>query len=342
MKHYPSNIYQVTAAGGVVTVAAGAPIQNLVLYSGTATLGSGFTVAQSGTFRDGDTIHCFLYLTDLSNGGQTLTLLGEPVISSLYENANLHIVARFSAISGKFQLHLNPEFDSGTSFIITDYIRDRAVTTDKLENDSVTTDKLANITRGSMLIGGAADAPTVRDFKTAGQILIGDGTEPQSVAVSGAFTLNSAGVATLTDGIVTPAKLSFSLESYLYTSLSLTSAQILALNTTPQTIIAAPGSGKWIEVISATTDMNFDTAAYATNTTLQLINDGATIAQLQDTSCLIATVDKVTKFQDVTPATAGQTQIIKNTAVQLKVATGDPTAGSGTLTVHVIYRIVEA
>ena len=338
MKHYPSNIYQVTAAGGVVTVAAGTPIQNLVLYSGTATLGSGFTVAQSETFRDGDTIHCYLYLTDLSNGGQTLTVLGEPITSSLYENANLHIVARYSSISGKFQLHLNPEFDSGTSFIITDYIRDRAVTTDKLENDSVTTDKLANITRGSMLIGGAADAPTVRDFKTAGQILIGDGTEPQSVAVSGAFTLNSAGVATLTDGIVTPAKLSFTLASYLEVTRTLSVAEIGTLRTTAIDLIATPGANKYIEIIAATAYLNYASATW---------NAGTDLLNLEINGVAVWTYPN--SFIEATSSTASQgtrvadALIATNSALKARLSSADPTpGGDGTIKISVIYRIITA
>ena len=54
-----------------------------------------------------------------------------------------------------------------------------------IENDAVTTAKLANITQGSILVGGASDAPTVYDAKGAGKILVGDGTDVNSVAVSG-------------------------------------------------------------------------------------------------------------------------------------------------------------
>ena len=48
-----------------------------------------------------------------------------------------------------------------------------------IADDAVTTDKLANITQGSILVGGALNAPTVLDAKTDGQILVGDGTECQ-------------------------------------------------------------------------------------------------------------------------------------------------------------------
>jgi len=126
---------------------------------------------------------------------------------------------------------------------------------------------------------------------------------------------------------------------YFTAELSLTSANILALNGTPQTIVANPGSGKYIHVISATSQMTFVSAAYATNTTLQLINTGSDIAQLQDTAILISTVTKNTKFKDVTSAAAGQTQVIANTALQIKVATGNPITGDSTIKVTVYYTI---
>ena len=59
----------------------------------------------------------------------------------------------------------------------------------RLQTTLVTTAKLANITEGSILVGGASDAPTVYDAKTDGQILVGDGTDIASVAVSGDVTL---------------------------------------------------------------------------------------------------------------------------------------------------------
>lgn len=51
------------------------------------------------------------------------------------------------------------------------------VSTADIDNDAVTNDKLANITRGSVKVGGAANAPTDLDGKTAGRFLKGDGTD---------------------------------------------------------------------------------------------------------------------------------------------------------------------
>jgi hypothetical protein len=62
-----------------------------------------------------------------------------------------------------------------------------------IANDAVSNAKLANITRGSVKVGGNSDAPTDLDAKSSGYILVGDGTDVNSVAVSGDVTLSAAG-----------------------------------------------------------------------------------------------------------------------------------------------------
>jgi len=91
--------------------------------------------------------------------------------------------------------------------VTTVKIIDANVTTAKLADDAVTTAKLANIAQGSILVGGASDAPTVYDAKTEGQILVGDGTDIASVAVSGDVTLAKTGAVTIADDAVTTVKI---------------------------------------------------------------------------------------------------------------------------------------
>lgn len=69
--------------------------------------------------------------------------------------------------------------------------------------DAVSNTKLANMTQGTVKVGGASDAPTDLDAKTDGYILIGDGTDLNSVAVSGDVAITNAGVATVTDLTIT-------------------------------------------------------------------------------------------------------------------------------------------
>jgi hypothetical protein len=81
------------------------------------------------------------------------------------------------------------------------------ISTDDIVDDAITNDKLNNITRGSVKVGGASDAPTDLDAKTSGYILVGDGTDIKSVAVSGDATLASSGAITIVNDAVNNNKL---------------------------------------------------------------------------------------------------------------------------------------
>jgi hypothetical protein len=77
-----------------------------------------------------------------------------------------------------------------------------AVETAKIANDAVTNAKLANMTQGTIKVGGTSNAPTDLDAKTDGYILIGDGTDVNSVAVSGDVTIDNTGAVTIGAGVV--------------------------------------------------------------------------------------------------------------------------------------------
>lgn len=63
--------------------------------------------------------------------------------------------------------------------------------------DAVTNAKLADMTQGTIKVGGGSNAPTDLDAKTSGYILIGDGTDVNSVAVSGDVTIANTGAVTI-------------------------------------------------------------------------------------------------------------------------------------------------
>ena len=68
--------------------------------------------------------------------------------------------------------------------------------------DFVTNARLANITRGSIKVGGTGNAPTDLDAKGDAKILIGNGTDLVSVAVSGDISIDNTGNVTISDTAV--------------------------------------------------------------------------------------------------------------------------------------------
>ena len=71
-----------------------------------------------------------------------------------------------------------------------------------IANDAVDNNKLANIARGSIKVGGGSNAPTDLDAKGDGKILVGDGTDVASVAVSGDISLANNGAVTIASNAV--------------------------------------------------------------------------------------------------------------------------------------------
>ena len=71
-----------------------------------------------------------------------------------------------------------------------------------IANDAVDNNKLANIARGSIKVGGGSNAPTDLDAKGDGKILVGDGTDVASVAVSGDISLANDGAVTIASNAV--------------------------------------------------------------------------------------------------------------------------------------------
>jgi len=82
--------------------------------------------------------------------------------------------------------------------------RDGQVT---IGNDKVSNAKLANMTRGTVKVGGTSNAPTDLNAKTSGQILVGDGTDIVSVAVGGDAALSADGSLVINNNAINGDKL---------------------------------------------------------------------------------------------------------------------------------------
>mgnify|MGYP003650332746 CR=1 FL=1 len=122
--------------------------------------------------------------------------------------------------------------------------------------------------------------------------------------------------------------------------LTIATADVLHLNTTPLNIVSAV-SGYSIEVVSASVKIDFSTTAYATNTFIQLITNGGTTAQY-GAAIINATVATTKKLPEIATTTATTTQLIANADLQVSVKTGDPTAGDSDITIFVNYRLIPA
>lgn len=118
----------------------------------------------------------------------------------------------------------------------------------------------------------------------------------------------------------------------------ISSAQILNGFSSPPVLVPAPGAGLVILPISFFLKLDYNSVAYATNTDFRL-EMGLTIVSgsLNIQTMLPATQDY---WAHLSPVSNVLNSSIENTAIELQVLTGNPTAGNSPIYYTAIYAIV--
>jgi len=182
-----ANVKVTGLSSGVVTGGEG----NLTT---TAINGTGNILGTSGA--TGVKFNSGTYTGSFKGNGAGITGIGaDTVANSLIDGNGINDFT----FNGSGEVAISVDLDGSTLSVGTSGI--------KISDDGVTNTQLANITQGSIKVGGSGDAPTDLDAKTSGQILVGDGTNVASVAVSGDVTLAADGAVTIATDAVTNAKL---------------------------------------------------------------------------------------------------------------------------------------
>jgi hypothetical protein len=127
-----------------------------------------------------------------------------------------------------------------------------------------------------------------------------------------------------------------------YATRTLTSAEILALGTTPITLIAAPGAGKAIFVKNVYSRINYNTTTYS-SVQLNIKINGASDGLASFTQQFLSST--VTRFGTASVAydfayNSSNTNILENAALQIYTS-ANPTAGNSTMDILVEYQILD-
>lgn len=130
-------------------------------------------------------------------------------------------------------------------------------------------------------------------------------------------------------------------EQRLQVQASLASADILALNSTPVTLVPAPGAGLVVVVEHILLKMVTTATQYASGGALEFRYTNASGAKVTaDIAAAVVTAGAGTSYTGVAGVTTSLTHVA-NAAVVVDNATAAFTTGTGTAVVTVKYRIVK-
>ena len=121
--------------------------------------------------------------------------------------------------------------------------------------------------------------------------------------------------------------------NYLETTVTVTSAQLLALNGADVTLIAAQGANKYIKILLVTSFLDYNSIQYTATQPLNIGSGGFTFASIPTTQYNTA-ADKV-----YSPAISSAT-LSANTAVFLSTD-ASPTAGNSPLKIKIRYQVLD-
>lgn len=127
-------------------------------------------------------------------------------------------------------------------------------------------------------------------------------------------------------------------------TVTVSTAELLALNTTPKTLLAAPGANKAIIVAGAFLWLDYNSTAYdgiaaGEDLAIRYTNgSGQLVATIEATGFLDATADAI---RYVYPISTAAITPVANAAVVLFMETGNIATGNSPLKVRLNYRIVD-
>lgn len=167
------------------------------------------------------------------------------------------------------------------------------------------------------------------DFK------VGDQTYTEQNYVTDAETLTDS-VDALDVALAGVADNISSLATIKTAVVSLDIADILALNSVPYTLVAAPGSDKMIELLSISAKLSYATAAYVSANEIRIKYSSLTAGIAEFSTSFLTSGSTVRHRGSWTSNVIMKT----NEALQAYVPSANPTTGGGTIKFYITYRII--
>lgn len=122
---------------------------------------------------------------------------------------------------------------------------------------------------------------------------------------------------------------------------SLTSAEILAIYTTPKTLVAAPGVGKVLQFMGAVGFLDFNSAAYDNAGIFTVkYTDGSGTA-VSDAVAAAAFCNQADDCYEEFAKTTVETELTSNAALVLACDTDNPETGDSPIKIKIFYRVLD-
>lgn len=160
------------------------------------------------------------------------------------------------------------------------------------------------------------------------------------------FAAGEVDTADIADDAVDQDKLDEGVDQYV--DVTITTGQLLALNATPQSLVAAPGANKAIVFKGALIMLDYNSAAYAGIAAGEdlLISytdgSGVEVGRCETTGFLDQTADKIRWVVPQAAAGAAVSDItpVANAALVISLLTAEIITGDSPLKIRVYYRVV--
>lgn len=338
-----------TNGGGTINLVSGVD-ERVQIFNGSPTLAGSWVIQPAGTPVEGDSF-VIQYRATATVGAQIITIFGYQLTPLDALTGNINVESYYDGSSWSTSVTTNIATSSA------DFEGTETVTLVAAQPSIVLTageNKKTQILQGTVTLINSFSITANPPVNDAGEFWIehrgnvslnGNAMTIFGISLTDAQALNG-GIAvhgqydSLTAswiGTLTPLQQADSGTIMLYSNTTIPSASILSSNTTPIVIIPAPSTGSAIKIIDSAISITYNTVAYATHTTLNLITDSATNPQSSFTSALAATVTTERSGAKTTITGATETQIIPNRAVLLQAQAGDPTAGDSDVVVKIWY-----
>lgn len=186
---------------------------------------------------------------------------------------------------------------------------------------------LSDLNSASSAVSNLGFTATVTEMNVLDGVTAGTATASLGLVLDSNSELNNIGVIKSVDKIIT-------------------TAEVKALNATPITVLAAVGSGTYVEFLGAYVLLDYAAAAYddgaGEDLVFQNLSGGAEVSHSIDATLLDGTADAVVWAGPKAAEAAATTTLVANGGFEVTIQSGEWITGDSPLKIRLYYRLIRS